>query len=354
VCVIASLNSRALIIGCANNTFSKCFDDIDSANKRRLKYVSIFFLFIGSIYFISGVPMFSEDPDRVRFEQQNIPLMGFVFRIIYWVLPFLSVLNFHFERISVSNRSSRFSILFSVCVFVFCFLCGSKGAVIQFLLVHLMYLGYTGYNFLKLGRIILLCFFGVLTFYFVLLATQYYSGAEDLNKASEILFVRLSQGSGEGYYKIVAEYTSVFGFGGGWYTFAKPLYTLGATLKITSKSILSVDSGTYIAAFFRGPYNLAPYTYTIFGQGYLDFGFSGSLLYAGSFGIFVNHINSSIQREINSIMKCFKIAFGWSLISLANWGYIDGWLAYSVLTLLFSLIVVVYFCKLSLKVEALR
>jgi len=294
----------------------------------RVVLLAFFFLVIAFAYYLNGVPMLSENPDLARFEQQNMPLGGVLFRVIYWVLPFFSILLMHVYK---DDESRRYQRLFFILSLIAVFLCGSKGALMQFILCHLIYFRYVGINIFSTSRIVYLTVVATFVVAGTIYLTAKYSESDDYMQAANILYSRVTTGAGEGFYIVATDYVPINGYGGGWFTFVKPVYTFGSTLRILPKNELSFDSGNYIGMHYRGIHNLAPYTYTIFGQGYLDFGFFGAVAFSSLFALVVSGVHFAILSEKNPVKKCFKISVGWSLISLANWGYLDGWFVYSFL-----------------------
>lgn len=296
---------------------------------------SVGFLFIGLYYFSAGIPMFAKDPDLARFQQQNLPFFGMLFRVIYWVLPMFSVLLISLVKKHHTTKIRLFSVVFCFISLILVIFCGSKGAILEFVLVHLMFFSYNGYRFFTPRRIIVLTLCIAIAIYILLMITARYSGSIDVEKAASIIFVRITTGAAEGFNNIVNYYTKQFGYGFGWFTFVKTFYTLGGTLRLVPKSKFTYDSGNFIALYFRGSNNLAPYTYTILGEGFLDFGIFGLVLYSLCFSWITSFVHFKLKSKmaIYSKNRVFLLAFGWSLVTLASWGYIDGWFVYSFLTL---------------------
>lgn len=315
----------------------------------------LLFSFLGLLYYSKGIPVFSVNPDRVRFEQQNIPFFGFLYRINYWTLPYL-VLVFLFlcERRKKNVFCKIVFVFFLLLTFFLNVLTGSKGAIIHYALLFLLYFSYM--NKIKKGvHYVYLGVFCILSFFVILKMFQINSGVNSFKEAFFIFLYRITLGSAEGIHLIMTDFTEIFGYGFGWFSFIKPIYTFLGTLRIIEKGPLTMDTGNFIGIYYRGYDNLAPFTYTILAQGYLDFGKMGLVMYGFIFGFILHQNYIRIIRNKDNFRFVQFVTYDWLLIALASWGYIDGWITFAFIYIIFPMCLIRIFMivlpsKISFKV----
>ena len=321
-----------------------------SLNNNTHKYVQItlfvtFILIIfGSLYYSVGIPIFSNDPDNVRFEQQNIPGFGLLYRLIYWSIPtvLLILLLINKEK-KILSVKIIFPFIFIIALLLI-LLGGSKSAVLHFMLPFFLYWAYSVNKITIYGYIKFYISF-IISFFIIIYMFMINSGTSNIQKAFSIFIYRITLGAAEGLKLILTDYVKYNGLGYGWYTFIKPLYTFAGSFRLINKSVLTMDTGNYIGIYYRGPDNLAPFTYTILGQGYLDFGYLGMFAIAFIFGYLLYSIYLKIKQLNNKNYKLFSyyILFDWLLISLASWGYIDGWIFFAVIYVVLPILMIKLF-----------
>lgn len=304
-------------------------------------FLSVVFLIVGAFYYSRGAPVFSANPDYMRFKQQTIPFYGFVYRTIYWILPCISIMLLFFTDYYRSLYLKYYSYVYILMVFLLINLTGSKGAVLHLIVLYGLYFSYKSNN--KFSRRIKFMFvnslkyllIGIVSLYIVLSLTMINSGKDNISDAFSIILDRLTAGSAEGFAKITTDFVETHGFGKGWYTFIKPFYTMGGTLRLIPKNELTADTGSLVARVYRGDDNLAPLTFTIFGEGYLDFGLMGIIIYGFIFGFIMYLFFELARSNRNNFSYVIIVGIEWTLISLASWGYIDGWIVFALIYVVF-------------------
>ncbi len=312
-------------------------------------FLSVVFLIVGAFYYSRGAPVFSANPDYTRFKQQTIPFYGFVYRTIYWILPCVSIMLLFLADYYRSQYLKYYAYVYILMVFLLINLTGSKGAVLHLIVLYGLYFSYKSSN--RFSRRIKFVFVNsfkyllvaVISLYIVLSLTMINSGKDNISDAFFIILNRLTAGSAEGFAKITTDFVETHGFGKGWYTFVKPFYTMGGTLRLIPKNELTADTGSLVARVYRGDDNLAPLTFTIFGEGYLDFGLLGIIIYGFIFGFIIYLFFELARSNRNNFSYVFIVGVEWTLISLASWGYVDGWIVFALIYIIFlSLLVFVF------------
>ncbi|MEJ2743342.1 MAG: hypothetical protein P8176_12890, partial [Gammaproteobacteria bacterium] len=295
----------------------------------------IILLMLSTFYFRNGIPAFAgDDADYFRFQLQNKPGNGFLFRITYWMLAPATALLL---ELTARDTSRRFSTLCWLCVlyaFSLTIFCGSKAAAVHFIGLHYFWFIIRKKKarlkllpLLKLGTI-LTCSLLISAW----LAASY--TGKSISSGIEQIGDRLTRGAGEGFYKALSNFIPEHGLGEGHYTFQKPLYTLGGTFRIIEKSDLTQDTGIVLAVPYRGPQNLACFTFTRPGLGYIDFGLTGAYLYSLIAGLGTALATFLALSAKPWVLSRCALIFTWAFTHLLDWGFIDGWIAYCFIYLL--------------------
>ncbi len=280
---------------------------------------------IGYLFFLEGIPLFSENPDEQRFIQRKSPLIASSWRVLYFVFPVVAVI--FLNKLELKNEP-KISLFITLIIFIGLVLSGSKAAPL-FTLIFIFLYYYYFKKFDLLFALPLIAFLISLGIFSAIILTSLNMN-ESLYIATIALFGRMTLGAGEGYL-LAHEYVNSYGMGLGFFTILKPLYTLLGTLRLIPKSDYTEDSGVFIAYEYRGLENNASFTFTFPGLGYLEFGYLGMLFYTVVFAYFIGVFINSFYKDTNPISKLIKLFLIFNMWYLLDWGFIDGFIVFLLL-----------------------
>lgn len=325
-----------------------------AAQKNAIMLCALLLIILGGIFSVYGLFFFwgkSGAADVERFLIRQIPMFGLMLRVIFFSLPALCVVVIYdYARVGIHPI---FLWLLCLITLVFCALSGSKQSALTAAGLFALAIFYGGYR-LKIWHYVAMAGASMLIIALTLFVVMFLVGLHNPFAVIPQLLYRATAGAAEGLYNIVdGSYAYYKGFGYGWYTLVKPIYTLGATLRFLGKGPLAGDSGYLISSFYRGPDLQTGYTYSIVGHGYLEGGIAGVVIICFLYGLvlaFVD-IKAGETSRLFTRYKAFWVSTGWGLIILSDWGFFDGWLIYGFFNIVLVFVLLYLFEKLFMPVQ---
>ncbi len=309
-------------------------------------YIITFFLVISATLQILLVIKYSQEfgYDYARFYVRSLPLFGFLSRIEYWWAISLSPILAYLIYFGLSKLK-----LF---IFVICLLCvelasGSKAGVVWFILSFVLsFLFFRGINYFYYRRLKkLLTLMVVFSFLLMFGAFWLYSGSEIVPAINGLLY-RLNFGAIEGLL-YVKNYVHIQGYSFPEFSVVRPIEVSLSSFRIIEKDYLnSVDTGVYLARYFGRENDLASWTISWVGLGYLELGWYGTILTGMSLLSLIIVAINIVYRSASMVIKFFGISILVMLAHFIDWGWSDGIVIFSLVYILLFYLLLLSFLTL--------
>jgi oligosaccharide repeat unit polymerase len=293
----------------------KYFDNINTdyiiTSRRLLLVVAIFLSMIVYHYLVGGIPLFSENILFSRFESTSSGLFGVPGRFnLYggFILLFLC-----FSSYAIKGQAFKKILLFSFIVLLISLLFkGSKGTLIHFLVAYLICRSSDNYKISKTPKKtfkVLLCFALIVLPSFVYISNVHIESGTRYTNLAEVIFMRIFELSGKGYFNSVTNYIETYGFGYGMnlfndtITFFNRLFDSDTNLYYTSEKVSALTTGTSIDQY------LVPQEINMFGYSYMEFGIFGVIFSGVLFGYIYGRTIYRTQNSNNVMSLCNLMFF---------------------------------------------
>lgn len=279
--------------------------------------------------------------DYARFYVRSLPFFGFLSRIEYWWAIALSPILAYLIYFGLS----KLNIFILVMSLMYVELAsGSKAGVVWFFLSFLLsfiYFKNINYAYYKRFKKMLI-FMAFFSFFLLFSAFWIYSGAEILPAINGLIY-RLSFGAIEGLL-YVKDYFEIHGYSFPAFSLVRPIELSFSTFRLIEKDYLnSVDTGVFLARYFERENDLASWTISWVGLGYLDLGWFGVFLIGFFLIFFIFNLLNNVYRSNKLLIKFFSISLLVVVAHFLDWGWSDGIFVFALIyVILFYLLLFIF------------